>query len=74
MGQDGKTGRLEMSVWYNEETGHIHLAVPGSADFITTVNGEAASKRGLPHLYRKLARALREQGRPAPDVGVIEAD
>lgn len=63
-----------MSVWYNEETGHIHLAVPASEGFITTVNGEAASKRGHPNLFRKLALALREQGRPAPGVVVIEAD
>lgn len=63
----GNTAYFELSVWYNERTGHIHLAVPRSEWFITTVNNNKASKRGHPNLYRKLARALREAEVPSPD-------
>lgn len=62
-----KTARLNLSVWYKPETGHIHLALPETDWFITTVNDEETSKRGHPHLYRKLARALKEAGLPGPD-------
>lgn len=64
----GKTATFTVTAWYNEESGHIHLAMPDSDWFISTVNADPASSRGHPNLYRKLARALKEQGKPAPDV------
>jgi hypothetical protein len=64
----GKTAYLEVGAWYNEDSGHIHLSVPGSDWFITTVAPNARGKRSHPNLYRKLARALKEAGVPAPAV------
>ncbi|NIY79602.1 hypothetical protein HCZ23_08975 [Celeribacter sp. HF31] len=64
---------MDMGVWYDEKTGHIHLTVPKSGWFHTTVNLNEESKRGHPNLYMKLARALREAGATAPEL-VEEAD
>jgi hypothetical protein len=63
-----KTATFTMGAWYNAETGHIHLAIPDSGWFITTVSNEPSSRRYHPNLYRKLARALKESGVPHPDV------
>lgn len=61
-----KTATVQMSLWFNAETGHIHLAAPGSSWFITTVCNTPASKRGHPNLFGKLARLLDEAGLPGP--------
>ncbi|MET3599604.1 hypothetical protein ABID12_001543 [Martelella mangrovi] len=63
----GRTAYLRMGVWYNEETGHIHMTLPNSGWFHTTVCADSKSKRGHPNLYAKLARALKEVGSPGPD-------
>ncbi|RUT96516.1 hypothetical protein EOD23_30410 [Mesorhizobium sp. USDA-HM6] len=68
----GNTAYLSVGAWYNAETGHIHLTLPHSGWFHTTVNADEGSKRGHPNLYRKLARALKEAGVPGPDV--VETD
>jgi hypothetical protein len=62
----GRTAYLEMGVWFNEDTGHIHMALPKTDWFHTTVNKQAGSKRCHENLYHKLARALQEAGAPAP--------
>jgi hypothetical protein len=62
----GKTVYLNISVWYNADTDHIHIALPGSKGFHTTVSGAAGSKRAHPNLYAKLARVLNEVGVPGP--------
>jgi hypothetical protein len=62
--ESGKTGQVTLGVWYDEEAGDIHLSIPGHG--LSTVNGNAASKRGNPHLFNKLAKALRDQGKPHP--------
>ena len=63
-----KTAYLRIGAWYNESTGHIHLTLPGSGGFHTTVNNDVDSKRCHRNLFAKLARALNEAGVPAPDV------
>jgi hypothetical protein len=63
----GNTAYLNVGAWYNAETGHIHLTLPRSGWFHTTVVSDQNSKRGHPNLFRKLARALREAGVPAPE-------
>ena len=64
--RSGKTGQVTLGVWYDEEAGDIHLSIPGQG--LSTVNGNATSKRGNPHLFNKLAKALRDQGKPHPEV------
>jgi hypothetical protein len=68
----GRTAYLNIGAWYDPETGHIHLTLPHSGWFHTTVNPEPASKRGHPNLYAKLTRALKEAGVPSPEA--IEID
>lgn len=60
----GKTGRVTLSLWFDEEAGDIHLSIPGQG--LSTVNSNAESKRGNPHLFNKLAKVLREQEKPHP--------
>ena len=64
----GNTAYLNIGAWYDPKTGHIHLALPQSEWFHTTVNANEVSKRGHPNLYGKLARALKEAGVPGPEV------
>lgn len=60
------TAYLKVGIWYDPDKDHIHVAVPKSDWFITTVSNDPSSKRGHPNLYGKLARALREAGVPGP--------
>ena len=64
-----KSVKLEVRIWFEEDTGRIHLEgrLAGRHMFISTVNADPASKRGHPNLFGKLARCLREAGAPAPD-------
>lgn len=62
----GKTITLEMSAWYNEKDGHIHLVALGRDGFITTVNGDSENERGHPHLFKNLAICLKKAGVPHP--------
>jgi hypothetical protein len=62
----GRTARLDVGVWYNSDTGHIHISAKDH--FISTVNNEAGSKRCHANLYWKLARALRDSGMPHPPI------
>lgn len=63
-----RTVYLSVGAWYDAETGHIHLTVPSSGWFHSTVNNNPESVRGHPNLYRKLARVLKEAGKPYPQV------
>jgi hypothetical protein len=60
-----KTARLDVGIWFNPNTGHIHLAAKDH--FISTVSADPASKRYHPNLYRKLAAALRDADCPHPN-------
>ena len=64
----GNTAYLNIGAWYDKETGHIHLTLPNSGWFHTTVNNSPTSKRGHPNLFAKLSRALKEAGAPSPDI------
>jgi len=68
----GKTARLAVGVWYNERTGHIHVAATGH--FISTVSDDPASKRYHPNLYRKLATSLRDMGKPYPPIAPAKGE
>lgn len=70
----GHTVYMEVGVWYDRETDHIHLTVPGSEWFHTTVNNHPGSKRYHANLFAKLARALKDVGAPNPDVVPDEDD
>lgn len=60
-----KTVNLNVGIWFNEESGHIHIA--GQGAFISTVSNDPKSKRYHPNLYRKMAKTLRDAGVPAPE-------
>jgi hypothetical protein len=64
----GNTAYLNVGVWYDADQGHIHITLPNSGWFHTTVNDKEGSKRGHPNLYGKLARALKEAGVPGPEI------
>lgn len=66
--EKGNTAYLNLGIWFDRDTGHIHLTLPHSGWFHTTVVGDAESKRGHPNLYNKLARALKEAGVPGPEL------
>jgi hypothetical protein len=40
-----KTARLDVGIWFNETTGHIHIAAKDQ--FISTVSNDPSSKRYL---------------------------
>jgi hypothetical protein len=63
----GNTAYLNVGAWYDEKTGHIHLTLPRSGWFHTTVTSDPVSRRGHPNLFGKLARALKEAGAPYPE-------
>jgi len=62
----GKTGQVTVGLWFDEQAGDIHLSIPGHG--LSTVNANGESKRGHPHLYNKLAKVLRDQGKPHPAI------
>lgn len=62
----GKTAKVSIGVWFDEAAGDIHLSIAEQG--LSTVNAIAASKRGHPHLFNKLAKVLRDQGKPHPQI------
>jgi len=60
-----KTARLDVGIWFNESSGHLHISAKKS--FISTVSNDPKSKRYHPNLYRKLATVLRDAGLPHPN-------
>ncbi|WP_123905534.1 hypothetical protein [Sphingobium cloacae] len=69
--KESKTIRLDVGVWFNEASGHIHIAAKDA--FISTVSNDPRSKRYHPNLYRKLAACLRDGGVPHPAAGAEDA-
>jgi hypothetical protein len=59
-----RTVRLDVGIWFNEATGHIHIAAKDG--FISTVSSDPKSKRFHPNLYGKLAKCLRDGGALTP--------
>lgn len=60
-----KTARLDVGIWFNAKSGHIHISAKKS--FISTVSNDPESLRYHPNLYRKLAKVLRDAGLPHPN-------
>jgi hypothetical protein len=58
----GNTAHLNIGAFYDKETGHIHLTLPHSDWFHTTVTSDPESKRGHANLFGKMARALKKVG------------
>jgi hypothetical protein len=67
-----KSIKLDLRVWYDEKSRHIKLAGKGLT--ASTVSNDPASARYHPNLYRKLAKALRDVGVPAPVLEGTDAD
>ena len=61
-----KTITVSLGVWYNAETGSIHLAPHDRGGPITTDNDNPISKPGHPNLSMKLSRCRRDAGAPHP--------
>jgi len=59
-----KSIKLDLRVWYDEKSRHIKVAGKGLT--ASTVSNDPASARYHPNRYRKLAKALRGAGAPAP--------
>ena len=74
----GKSIYIKLGVWYDEGTGHIHLASNEIAKFHTTVCDAKVrldgtlSRRGHANLFAKLARLLKAAGAPHPDLANTE--
>lgn len=66
--ETSKTAQVTIGLWFDEQAGDIHLSILGHG--LSTVNADASSKRGNPHLFNKLAKVLRDQGKPRP--GIVE--
>ncbi|MER8431373.1 hypothetical protein [Mesorhizobium caraganae] len=64
--RSGKTAYPKIGVWFDIDAGDIHLSIEGQG--LSTVNGNAASARGNPHLFKKLAKVLRDSGKPHPTI------
>lgn len=64
--RNGRTAYPKIGIWFDETAGDIHLSIPGYG--LSTINGKAASARGNPHLFNKLAKALRAEGKPHPAI------
>jgi hypothetical protein len=61
--------KVGLNVWYEEKSGIIKLAggEPDNA-LRSTVSNNPKHERYHPNLYRKLARVLRNAGKPSPDI------
>ena len=51
---------VQTHVWYDEQQNVIKIRIAGE---LTSVNNNAASKRGNPSLYKKLAGVIRDDGK-----------
>jgi hypothetical protein len=63
-----KAAYLNVGVWYEPDSGQIHMTLPNSDWFHTTVNNNPNSERRHHSLFVKLARALKEADLPYPEV------
>jgi hypothetical protein len=64
----GRSVYMEVGIWWDAEQGHIHLTAKNVSGFHTTVSLDPASKRGHPNLFAKLAKVLRDNGAPYPEI------
>lgn len=59
----GKPIKLDLSVYYSDKSGRIHLFFGGRR---ATVGGVSGRAKFHPELFKKLGELLREAGKPAP--------
>jgi hypothetical protein len=64
--RSGKTAYPKIGVWFDEDRGDIHMSIDGQG--LSTVNADPKSVRGNPHLFNKLAKALRAEGKVHPPI------
>ncbi len=63
----GNTITVEIGVWWNANTGKIHIASNQSDTLIVTVSNDPKSARRYhPKLFRELAKILKDNGAPGP--------
>lgn len=67
----GRTAYPKIGVWYDGDK-EIHLSIEGQG--LSTLNARASSERGNPHLFKKLAKHLRNAGLPAPDLDKLNTE
>ena len=67
----GKSINLNLRIWYDEKSRYIKLAGKGLT--ASTVSNDPDSKRYHPNLFRKLSKALRDAGAPAPELEATDA-
>jgi hypothetical protein len=64
----GNTAYLNIGVWYEPDTGQIHMTLPHAGWFHTTISTNPKSERFHRSLLAQLARAMKEAGVPYPEV------
>jgi hypothetical protein len=64
--RSGKTAYPKIGVWFDEAKGDIHLSIDGQG--LSTINDRSSSARGNRHLFNKLAKTLRAEGKPHPPI------
>ncbi|BAQ67426.1 hypothetical protein NHU_00255 [Rhodovulum sulfidophilum] len=65
----GKTAYLDnVAIWFDADQNHIHIAVADPEYLHRTVGPDPASKRGHPHLFPTLFKALRDAGGSHPPI------
>lgn len=57
---------LNLGIWYDKDSDQIHMTLPRSDWFHTTVNRKPGSKRCHENLFKKLGRCLKAEGVPFP--------
>ena len=62
-GGKGKAVYIDMAVWHDKRTGHIHLAAPKEEKLHATVSGRTGSERYHRPLYEKLKAILKREKR-----------
>ncbi len=56
---------LKVHAWYDAEQDVIRMRIDGQ---LSSVNPDAESKRGNPHLFMKLGLALKAAGKGYPEI------
>ena len=66
LSKKGKAVSTEVGFWL-EKDGSIHLTIKEDPTGHVAVNADPRRRNGHPTLFRRLAKALREAGAPAPE-------
>ncbi len=64
----GKAIYLRVGIWYNKKNGEIHMSGKNGSRFLTRISGDRASARGHRSLFKALAKCLKDNGAPAPEI------